>query len=343
MKMTIASNHERQLSVEIEASGSAPDIAAAAALLEIGDRLGLLDVIGSGAQFSVAMLAEVGHLPEVGVANYVEALAAAAIIEPLTTNRDVFCAVPDFSIIQHRAGYVSWTMNANRPFIENAREFLSNPDGAGLMYHRDGRQVAVSSQWMGSLAFYPAAFEAIAAVKPERVTDLGAGTCRLLIELLTEFTGATGVGLDLDPGACRAAESAADQAGVGDRLTVLERSIQSVATAPAPIKDADVIHAGFVFHDMMPEEEATADAVLANCQKSLRYGGIMAITEAVPYVSNSRERRFSSIVTYYHKQFMKRKLLTEGEWERKLLGAGFGRVDIVELGFPTGRLFIAHK
>jgi SAM-dependent methyltransferase len=341
--MTLASSHKRQLSHEIEASSSAPDIAAAAALLEIGDRLGLLDLIGSGEQFSVATLAEAGQLPEVGIANYIEALESAAIIEPLTINRDVFRAVADFSIIQHRAGYVSWTMNANRPFIENAREFLSNPDSAGLMYHRDGRQVAVSSQWMGSLAFYPAAFEAIADTKPERVSDLGAGTCRLLIDLLTEFPGATAVGLDIDAAACQAARSAAGQTGVGDRLTVLERSIQSVATDPSPIKDADVIHAGFVFHDMMPEEETTADAVLANCRDSLRDGGIMAITEAVPYIRNPRERRFSSIVSYYHKQFMKRKLLSESEWERKLLDAGFGHVDIVELGFPTGRLFLAHK
>ncbi len=341
--MTIASSPQRQLSHEIEASGSAPDIAAAAALLEIGDRLGLLDVIGSGEQFSVATLAEAGQLPPAGVANYVEALESAAIIEPLTGDRDVFRAVADFSIIQHQAGYVSWTMNANRPFIENAREFLSAPAGTGQLYQRDGTQVAVSSQWMGSLAFYPAAFEAIAAVKPQRVSDLGAGTCRLLIELLTEFPGATAVGLDLDPGACQTAEHAAKQAGVSDRLAVLERSIQSVATDPSPVKGADVIHAGFVFHDMMPEEEDVADAVLANCRDSLSDGGIMAITEAVPYVRNPRERRFSSIVSYYHKQFMKRRLLSEGEWEHKLLDAGFGRVDIVELGFPTGRLFIAHK
>jgi spermidine synthase len=166
---------------------------------------------------------------------------------------------------------------------------------------------------MGSLAFYPAAFEAIADAKPEKVSDLGAGTCRLLIELLTAFPGSTAVGLDLDKGACEAAEAAARQAGVSDRITVVERSIQSLATDPSPLKDADVIHAGFVFHDMMPEEEHIADEVLANCRDALRTGGMMAITEAVPYLRNSRERRFSSIVSYFHKQYMTRRLLSEQE------------------------------
>jgi hypothetical protein len=40
---------------------------------------------------------------------------------------------------------------------------------------------------------------------------------------------------------------------------------------------------------------------------------------------------------------MGRKLLTEDEWRGKLLDAGFFKVDCVELGFPTGRLFVATK
>lgn len=338
--MTSVQNSKRQLSAEIMASGTAPDIAAAAALLEMADRLRILDPIASGQPFSVAELAECGGLPREGVAGYVEALVSAAILQRAG---EKFQAVPDFGTILHQAGYVSWTMNANRPFIEHAREFLTDHDAAARKYCRDGREVAVSSQWMGSLAFYPAAFEAIIAAKPERMTDLGAGTCRLLIDVLTTFPDATAVGLDLDAGACSAAEEAAKQVGVDDRLTVLERSIQSVAEDPTPVQGADVIHAGFVFHDMMPEEEHIADAVLANCRDSLRPGGMMAITEAMPYLGNERERRFSAIVTYYHRQFMTRRLLSAEEWERKLLGAGFRQVEIVELGFPTGRLFVARK
>jgi SAM-dependent methyltransferase len=341
--MTSNSSESRRLQTEIEASGSAPDLAAAAALFEMGDRLGITDLIVVDKEFTVPEIASATDLPEVGVAGYLEAMESAGILEASPDDPRAFRTAPGYARIQHQAGYISWTMNANRPFIENARDYLTDlgkPTGA---YTRDGRQVAVSSQWMGAQAFYPAAREVILDAEPERLVDLGAGTCQLLIDTLQRFPGATGVGLDLDPASCQAARRAADRSGVGQRLTVVERSIQSVATDPEPLVGADVIHAGFVFHDMMPEEEDVADQVLASCRDALRPGGIMAITDAVPYLRNSRERAFSAIVTYYHQQFMKRKLLTESEWEEKLLSAGFSKVTTVELGFPTGRLFVANR
>ncbi|MEU0531863.1 class I SAM-dependent methyltransferase [Amycolatopsis tolypomycina] len=328
---------------ECAAAGDAPRIAAAAAFLEMGDRLGITPLIATGEVVTTAELAAAVDLPEAGVRTYCEALESAAIIERAGPADDAFRAVPDFDVIQHQAGFVSWTMNANRPFIEGAREFLSDPGLASGIDLRDGREVAVSSQWMGSKGFYPAALAAIIDAKPAVAVDLGAGTCRLLIEIMQSLPDTKAVGLDLDPGACQAARDAADLAGVGHRLTVVERSIQSIAADPSPLNGAEVIHAGFVFHDMLPGEEDVADQVLANCREALAPGGMMAITEAVPYLRNDRERRFSAIVSYYHRQFMKRRLLTEDEWRDKLVDAGFSNVSSVELAFPTGRLFLARK
>ncbi|MGA6161818.1 class I SAM-dependent methyltransferase [Amycolatopsis magusensis] len=340
--MTLIEQSGRRLATEIAQSGDAPDIAAAAAFLEMGDRLGVLDVITPGRTFDAEAVAAHAELPHDAAVRYLEALESAGLIER-AGRADLFRTVEDFDVIQHRAGYVSWTMNANRPFIEHAREFFTDPLSARQRYPRDGREVAVSSQWMGSLAFYPAALERVLAAEPTRVTDLGAGTCRLLIEVLQRFPESTGVGLDLDGPACRVAERAAGQAGVGGRLTVLERPIQSVADDPAPLAGSDVIHAGFVFHDMLPDEEDIADKVLANCRDALRPGGIMAITDAVPYLRDERERRFSAMVTYYHREFMRRRLLTAEEWTDKLHAAGFTEVETVTLGFPTGRLFVATR
>jgi SAM-dependent methyltransferase len=152
---------------------------------------------------------------------------------------------------------------------------------------------------MGSLAFYPAAYETIVDAAPKRMADLGSGTCRLLIEILLAFPETTGVGLDIDGAACAAAAQAARDAGVADRLTIFERPIQTIAEDPSPLEGVDLVHAGFVFHDMMPEEEKIADRVLANCHEAIPKNGIVAITEAVPYVRNARERRQVD-VTYYH-------------------------------------------
>jgi SAM-dependent methyltransferase len=336
----MTTTNERDLAIEIEHSGPAPDLAAAAAFLEMGDRLGVLDVIAPGRTFNVAIVAAHADLPADATARYLEALECAGLIEPAQDGW--FRTVRDFDVIVHRAGYVSWTMNANRPFIEHAREFFLDPEAACKRHLRDGREVAVSSQWMGSLAFYPAALSRILAAQPASFADLGSGTGRMLIDVLRRSPRCRGVGLDLDGQACRAARHAAERAGVGDRLTVLERSIQSIADDPAPLAGVDVVHAGFVFHDMLPEEEGIADRVLASCRDALRPGGTMAITDAVPYVRNERERRFSAMVSYYHGEFMRRRLLTESEWTAKFHAAGFSDVEVVTTGFPTGRLFIGR-
>jgi SAM-dependent methyltransferase len=326
-----------------KASGEAPRLAAAAALLEMGDRLGVLNLIGSGEKFSVAELAATGDLHKAGVAAYCEALEAAALIRATDQQAEVFVAAPDFDIIQHQAGFISWALNANRPFIERAREFLNDRTIESGTPLRDGREVAVSSQWMGAKAFYPVALSAIRDFAPAVAVDLGAGTCRLLIEILQSVPNSRAVGLDIDGGACQEAAEAARRAGVADRLTIMERSIQSIADDPRPLEGAQVIHGGFVFHDMMPFEEEIAEKVLANCCVALEAGGLLAITEAVPYVSNEHERYFSALVTYYHQEFMKRRLLSEEEWKQKLLAAGFATVESIVLAFPTGRLFLARK
>ncbi|MFD9741737.1 class I SAM-dependent methyltransferase [Umezawaea sp. NPDC059074] len=319
------------------------DAAGAAALLEIGDQLGLIPHLERGLPVTAAGLAADTGIRERGIANYLEALWSAGIVDRTPDTADAFQAVDDFAQIQYESGYVYWALAANRPFITNAVDFLNDPLEEGGSHLRDGRQVAVSSQWMGSKGFYPVALQTILDADPSHVVDLGAGTARLLIEILLRREETTALALDLDGPSCREAELAGKRAGVGDRLTVVERSIQSIADDATPVKGADLVHAGFVFHDMMPEEEEIADGVLANCRDALRPGGIMALTEAVPYVPDPRERRFSAIVTFYHKQFMRRRLLNEQEWTDKLLGAGFSSVECVQHRFPTGRLFIARK
>jgi hypothetical protein len=324
-----------------EAFGPSADCAAIAAFLELGDRLGILDGLIPGRDIKAAELAAAAGIPEPRVRAYLDALVAAALLERSPEATGHYRTVPDFAVQLYGAGYLSWALNANRPFIERAREFFTDPAAARAAYRRDGRQVAVSSAWMGSFGFYPPLLGAILDARPRGLVDLGAGCVALVIDVLSALPGSTGVALDIASGACAAAGEAARRAGVADRLTVAERSIQSVADDPAVLDGADVISAGFVFHDMLPEEEDVADKVLAACRRSLAPGGFMAISEAVPYVQNGRERRFSALVSYYHIEFMGRRLLDESEWSAKLAHAGFSGLRIIQPPFPTGRLFIA--
>jgi DNA-binding transcriptional ArsR family regulator len=321
----------------------AANIAGAAILLNIGERIGALPYIGDGKPVTAAGLAHTLKLPQSALSAYLKALTSAGLMESTEGPSEEFKASSSFSEMLHSVGYVSWTLNANRPYMDHAIEFFRNTPEARTKFHRDGHQIAITSQWMGADDFYPAARATIFALKPKRFVDLGAGSARLLIEVLLKFPKSTGVALDISPASCAAASDAAQRAGVADRLTIVERSIESVASDPAILDDADAVHGGFVFHDMLPHDEAVFEGVLRNSARALsKTKGRMLVTDAAPFVKNQRERMFSAAFGFLHHFCMGRRLLSEEEWAEKFRTNGFQSVECTRLPFPTARLYVAN-
>jgi SAM-dependent methyltransferase len=320
----------------------AADIAGAAILLNVGERIGALPYLSEGKAVTAGYLAHTLKLPQSALSDYLKALASAGLMETVNGSADEFEPSAGFSEMLYAVGYVSWTLNANRPYMDHAVEFFRSTPQARTQFHRDGHQIAITSQWMGAEDFYPAARAAIFALKPKRFVDLGAGSARLLIEVLLKFPQSTGVALDISAKSCAAARAAAERAQVLDRLEIVERSIESVASDPVILQDADAIHGGFVFHDMLPHDESTFEQVLRNSARALaKTRGRMLVTDAAPYVQNPHERVFSAAFSFLHHFFMGRRLLSEEEWAEKFRGSGFQAVECTRLPFPTARLYVA--
>ncbi|GCE00795.1 class I SAM-dependent methyltransferase [Embleya hyalina] len=318
---------------------TAADLAAAAAFLEMAEDLGISTLLDSADGFTAD---DVGlAAPDVPACEWAGFLAALVAAGLLVAEEDgTYRGRPDLPIVRHEAGYVAWAMNANRPYVANAPEFLRDRDGAGAKYARDGRWVAVSSRWVGTRGFYPPAFAEIVADHPTRVVDLGSGTCGLLANLLRQRTDCTGLGIDLSPAACAEATRLAARAGLSERLDVLNRPIQSLVDDPSPLAAADVVHAGFVMHDIATEPDVL-DGVLRACRAELRErGGKMVVVDAVPFATEPRERAFSALFTYLHAQSMGVRLPTREQWESAFHRAGFASVRCTALRMPGSRMFV---
>jgi SAM-dependent methyltransferase len=329
-------------SVKLRHIHAAADIAGAAILLNVGERIGALPYLSEGTPVTAGYLAHTLKLPQSALSDYLKALASAGLMERVNGSADEFEPSAGFSEMLYSVGYVSWTLNANRPYMDHAVEFFRSCPQARTQFHRDGHQIAITSQWMGAEDFYPAARAAIFALKPKRFVDLDAGSARLLIEVLLKFPQSTGVALDISSKSCAAARAAAERAKVLDRLEIVERSIESVASDPAILQDADAIHGGFVFHDMLPHDESTFEQVLRNSAQALaKTRGRMLVTDAAPYVPYPHERLFSAAFSFLHHFFMGRRLLSEEEWAEKFRGSGFDAVECTRLPFPTARLYVA--
>ncbi|MEV6347150.1 class I SAM-dependent methyltransferase [Actinoplanes sp. NPDC051851] len=316
----------------------AADLAAVTALLEMAENLGLSALLDSGDAFTADDAATAAHIPRQSAVSFLEALDAAGLAVA-TEPEHAYTGAAELPALRHAAGYVSWAMTANRPYIDNIHDILSDPSRAPQKYRRDGRRVAVSSRWIGSQGFYQAAFEEIAGAKPQRIVDLGAGAAALVIHLLQTLPDSDGVAVDLSDAACVEALRAGERAGVADRLNVVNRAIESLPDDPSPLAGADVIHAGFVMHDVAGRPEVL-NAILRACRASLAPGGRLVISDAVPYSASPRERAFSSLFTYLHASSMGVALPPQPQWEQAFRRAGFTDVACRPMRMPTSRLFV---
>ncbi|MGH6689319.1 MAG: methyltransferase, partial [Gammaproteobacteria bacterium] len=322
-------------------SGSA--LGGAAILLEIGAEYGVIDVLRSGRTLDARTVAEAAALAAVMAAKYLDVLRCAGLVEAAEDDPDGkrVRGVAELDDLVNAVGYVAWGLRACAPLIDHARDFARDLGSACAAYPRDGGLVGRTSRWMGEQDFYPQAEGVMLGLRPERIVDLGSGAGRLLIKLLRALPEASGVGVDVSAGGCAQARAAAREAGMEDRLHIFERSIQSLVDDPSPLRGADVIHAGWVFHELLPEDEPCLDKLLVACRTTASTGTLV-IVDGVPYAPAEDERMFSAGYSYLHDSFMGRRLLTEEEWRRKLSQAGFARVDVETLGIPGGRLFAAR-
>jgi len=323
--------------------GIAQTIAGKAVLLEIGAQLGILDQLLSEREFSAAEVAGKSGVSESLVSAYYSALVHGGLACAAGSNgATTYCAASDRQESINEAGYVLWGAMSCAPLIANARAFSQDLRSSILAHPRDGAHVARTSRWMGERDFYPQAEDAIVSAQPRKIVDLGSGTCGLLIRCLKKLPDARGIGIDLNHDACEKAKSIIKNAEMDDRISVIEASIQSLIDDPSPLAGVDIIHGGFVFHDLMPDEEATLDALLKTFRRTAA-SGMLVIVDAVPYGACQGEKAFSAAFTFLHSHFMARQLLTEAEWRAKLSAAGYNSTEVTHLGISGGRIFKARS
>lgn len=317
----------------------AADLAANAALLEMAEVLGISALLDRLDPFTLDEVTAATDIPEASALSFLQALLSAGLVEEGADARH-FVPCTDLADRRYEAGYLSWSLNANRPYIDHAAEFLRQGGVPAGRYQRDGRRVAVSSRWIGSYGFYPGVISEVTMRKPQRIVDLGAGAGGLLIHLLTVLPDSTGLALDLSPAACDEAERAARRADVHNRLTVVNRSIESLIDDAGPVGGADVVHAGFVLHDLLADQDVL-DGVLRSCRESIASDGCLVVADAVPYVESSRERAFSALFTYLHSSSMGVQLPSADTWCAAFQRAGFADVTSTPLRMPGSRMFVA--
>src|SRR4051794_34829948 len=106
----------------------AADLAANAALLEIAENLGLSALLDRPGPFESDEAARTADVPEAGARMFLDALVAAGLLTHGDDGR--YTAAEDLAERRYEAGYLSWSLNANRPYLDHPALFLRDPEAA---------------------------------------------------------------------------------------------------------------------------------------------------------------------------------------------------------------------
>lgn len=315
-------------------------LAGAAVFLEIAAELNIIDILRGSGTFTLRDIeSDAANSPE-AMSKYIEALISAGLVARVGDDPETYKKSDDFDEIVNHVGYVSWALRSCNPLIENAPAFLEATAEAQRKYPRNGKSVARTSQWMGFQSFYPVPEDTIVELNPRKVVDLGSGSGNLLVRLMKRLPKANGLGVDISQSAVEYALEFVRQHGLSDRISFVQAPVQDLSFRTELLEDADLIHGGFVFHDLLPQDEDALDSFFEFLATKPKQCSLVFV-DAVPHSEISSEKVFTAAFNYLHEQFMSRKLLSEADWTAKLRSAGFSKVHSRKLDHPGGRMFIA--
>lgn len=162
--------------------------------------------------------------------------------------------------------------------------------------------------------------------------EVGCGTGNLQIQIAKAFPVARCAGIDIDPTGIQCARSAVRQAGLEDRITIIEGNM---ADSVQP-ESFDVVVMVEVLHEISPE---IRPRVVAGCANALRKGGWLVIVDETypstlaearepdflfPVQTGLEELMWGNIVpTRVEQENLLRSAGFTGSIDRTLLGAGF--------------------
>jgi SAM-dependent methyltransferase len=149
--------------------------------------------------------------------------------------------------------------------------------------------------------------------------EVGCGTGRLQLQLARAFPAANCVGIDIDPTGVAAARRAVEEAGLAQRIRIVEGDVAN-AIAPA---SADLVLMVEVLHEI---DAAIRPPLLAACARALKPGGwLVIVDETYPgHLEEARAPAFRFPLQTGLEEMMWGNIVpTRTEQERLLRGAGF--------------------
>jgi phenylpyruvate C(3)-methyltransferase len=233
--------------------------AVASAALSAAWEAGLLDEL-ERARFLDAHAFAAGNAAHLNTLNAV--LLALASRDIVAFDREKMHATPGpgFEEALRARGFFYWLTAGCAELFAGLPRLVRDPQRAQGGVRRDARAISIACRTIARSFFDPPFLDLIAQAPIGVVADLGCGSGDRIVMLAGHRPGLRAVGVDIAADAIAVATEAVEQAGYGDRITLVRDDVLALAAKPE-YEHVDTLTCFLMGHDFWPRE---------NCLKTLR-------------------------------------------------------------------------
>lgn len=222
----------------------------AAAAISAAFELGMLDELRQSASVNLHKFAEVHDLdlqPLGGLCGVLEH------VQVLHLQDDTITPGPGFDDAWLNKGYFLWLVRGYGDVLRRTAELCHVSAGTAARRLRDGAWIASAGRDYGEHFVDPVLSEVLSGAGFTNVADLGCGSAGRLIELARRHPRGRFLGVEVNPRAADGARDAVQEAGLGDRIQIVNEDITALDAGRFP--GIDLMMSFFLGHDLWPEED----------------------------------------------------------------------------------------
>ncbi|MFD0692221.1 class I SAM-dependent methyltransferase [Actinomadura fibrosa] len=218
--------------------------------------LGALDELNGARKLDAEDFAERLGLDPASTAGMFRALASVGVV---TRDGATVTASRNFDEVFRTRSFFHWLSRGSAELFRQMPSIMRMENRTGAFYRRDPAAIAFACEEIDRVTYEPA-FRAVLDgidVGSGRIADLGCGAGGRLRDMLARCPRARGIGVDIAPAALASARAALNEAGLGDRVDLVEDDVRALAFRPE-FADVEVITCFMMGHDLWPRAECAA-------------------------------------------------------------------------------------
>lgn len=215
--------------------------------------LGILDHVASQDSLDIKIFAKENGLHPPSLSAVLETLVSLEILT-VGPGAGSVSAGPLFEEVIATKGFFYWLTHGSIELFSEMSRLVHESERVGEFIHRDQRAIGLATRDLGDRFFDAPYFELLDEIEFSKVADLGCGSAERLIKTAITRPNASGVGVDLSLRALGLATEAVANAGVTDRVSLVQADARNLSPR-IEFEDVDLVTSFLMGHDFWPREE----------------------------------------------------------------------------------------